>query len=276
MSSDFFKSEVKVISIIVRIIVVGLILWAYTEPPIAYYTFLQFIVFTICAFGIYFATKTKQTAWILLMVIVAVLFNPIIPIYLKRDLREFYYAITILILLLSIPSLRLSSNDNTLIDKYREPIKTIIWSIVLIVGALVFWHHIVGNPLDELALIQRAELATGVLVDSYEVEHESDRGVYISEVGVYSFTLPDGREFKTFTKNSSGEREEQIEYLPDNPSVNRVRWDGCQTLMEWLWRKVILGGILLILFVYPGFYLMFNGIKEIKNTVKSNNSYFKW
>lgn len=255
-------SKKNILFILARIIAIIFLLVAYTNQPISFYYFLRFIICAVAIYSAYFSFKTKQTIWIWLMSAIAILFNPLFPIYLERDLWEIYDAIAILILLLSIPSLRLNITDN-IIEKYREPIKTIIWSVVVIIFALLFWYHIVGDPIDEFALIQNSKLATGILIDSYEVDTGDERGT-VYDVGVYKFSLPDGRKFKAYTKNSLGELEEQIEYLPSNPSINRIKGEGCQSIIEWIGEKIIGGGLLLAMFLSPGFILARNGIKEIK------------
>jgi|WetSurMetagenome_2_1015567.scaffolds.fasta_scaffold191473_1 hypothetical protein len=257
-------SKKYIIFILARIIAVIFLLVAYTNQPISFYCLLRFIICVVGIYSAYFAFKTKKTTWVLLMSAIAILFNPLFPIYLERSQWELYDGISILILLLSIPSLHLSINDSSIVEKYREPIKTFIWSAALIIFALLFWYHIVGSPFDEFALIQKAKLATGILIDSYEVDTGDERG-NVYDVGVYKFSLPDGRKFKAFTKNSSGEREEQVEYLPSNPSINRIKGEGCQSIIEWVEIKIIGGGILLAIFLSPGFILARNGIKEIKN-----------
>jgi hypothetical protein len=151
--------------------------------------------------------------------------------------------------------------------KYRHASITILLGVALIIGGILFWYHIAGNPLDEFALIKRAKVAPCILADSYEDEHEDERGqVYPSEVGIYTFRLPDGREFKTYTEGPLGELEKQleVEYLPDNPSVNRIKGDGCQSIFEWLWRKMGIGGLLLLMCLAPGFLILREGIRKHK------------
>ena len=112
--------------------------------------------------------------------------------------------------------------------KVYESAKTIGWGIALFIGACWFWYSLTGNPLDELALIRRAKVAPVFLVDTLEREREDDRGhVYFSDVGVYTFRLPDGREFKASTRVPSGELNQEVEvkYLTDNPTVNRAKGD---------------------------------------------------
>ena len=75
--------------------------------------------------------------------------------------------------------------------------KITFWGIVC-VFAVAFVYHIGGNTLDELALIRRAKVATGILEDSWSIEQEVNNGrtMYTGEAGLYVFRLSDGREFK--------------------------------------------------------------------------------
>lgn len=154
-------------------------------------------------------------------------------------------------------------------NKMIATAKTILGGSLLLIGAVWFWYHAVGNPINEFALIRRAQIATGTLIDTYEDEQEDYRGhVYFSDVGVYTFNVPGGREFKTLTRVPTGQLKErqEIEYLSDAPSVNRVKGDGCRTVFELLWRKIGLGGLLLVLFAGSGIALLQNGIREIQKT----------
>jgi len=76
------------------------------QAPIGYYTLLRFGVCSTCAYGAYYAWKLERTAWIWAMAAVAVLFNPIFPIYLQRDYWEVIDAVVAAFLLSSIPLLR--------------------------------------------------------------------------------------------------------------------------------------------------------------------------
>jgi hypothetical protein len=62
--------------------------------PYGYYTFLRIVVCTSAAILCYaiFADENNLTSWSITFGLIAVLFNPIIPIHLKRD---FWYFIDI-------------------------------------------------------------------------------------------------------------------------------------------------------------------------------------
>lgn len=150
--------------------------------------------------------------------------------------------------------------------KLSDSIKTLLWGVLWVAVALWFMHYIAENPLNELALIRRAQVAAGSLTDTFEHEQEDERGrVYFSDVGVYTFRTPDGQQFQASTKVPIGQlsKQREVEYLPDDPAVNRIRGDGCASIFEWLWRKVGLGVILLALFLSPGITLLRKGIREI-------------
>ena len=56
----------------------------------------------------------------------------------------------------------------------------------------------------------------------------------------------------------------EVEYLPDDPSVSRIKGSGCQSVTEWLWRNVGLGIVLLAMLVAPSIVLFRQGFREIK------------
>jgi len=152
--------------------------------------------------------------------------------------------------------------EKTLVDS----IKTIVWGVILLFLGGYFWYYFAGNPFEELALIRRAEIATGSLSATYEDEQEDYRGhVYLTDVGIYIFQLPDGREFKASTKRPTGQLKERedVEYLPDKPAVNRVKGDGSQTVAEWFVRKVAIGSLLLVLALSPGAVLLRHAVRRI-------------
>ncbi len=152
---------------------------------------------------------------------------------------------------------------------YYELIKGLAFGILAMVGACWFVLHYAGNPFQEIALIQRGETTTGNLVDSFEIETAGSHDrIGVCDRGVYSYRLSDGREFKTFTDVPTGQLKEleKVEYLPDNPAVSRIKGDGCQTITEFLWRKVGLGGILFVAFLSIGFTVIRKAINEFKRS----------
>lgn len=153
--------------------------------------------------------------------------------------------------------------------------KKLIWGTLWILGAVWFCYYSFGNPLDELALIRRAQIAPGSIIDTWEdVEDGDDGRAHWFHGATYTYRLPDGREFTKSKTSVSGRLKEkfqnlqqpypiEVEYLPDNPKVSRIKGDGNSSITDWLWRKVGLGGLLLILLASPGIILLRNGVLEI-------------
>jgi len=66
-------------------IIAALLLLAIFPFPYGYYTFLRLTVFSGGIFFAHQSYRLEQFGWAIGMVIVAVLFNPLIPIYLSRE-----------------------------------------------------------------------------------------------------------------------------------------------------------------------------------------------
>ena len=155
--------------------------------------------------------------------------------------------------------------------------KAIIFGVLLILGACWFWYQLAGSPLAELALIRRARTAPGLIVDAWEDVEDGYEEAAWFHGAVYSYRLPDGREYKERTPERKGRLREQfrefeepypieVEYLPENPAVSRIKGYGCQSVGEWLWRKAGLGSLLLAVFLGGGVILLRDGIREIKKS----------
>jgi hypothetical protein len=66
------------------LIAAALLLIALADLPYGYYTFLRIVVCATSAFGALRAHQSNQSLWALVLVGVAILFNPVIPIYFSR------------------------------------------------------------------------------------------------------------------------------------------------------------------------------------------------
>jgi hypothetical protein len=64
----------------------ALLLLALANLPYGYYTFLRLVVSIVACFGLYRAFRQGYEGWALLLGGMALLFNPIIPVHLDRDL----------------------------------------------------------------------------------------------------------------------------------------------------------------------------------------------
>lgn len=68
-------------------IVIGLLIAAMLPIwPYFYYQFLRLAVFGAAAFSAYLYDEEKNQQWMLVMIVIAIVFNPVMPLYLDRQL----------------------------------------------------------------------------------------------------------------------------------------------------------------------------------------------
>ena len=99
---------------IARIAAIILLLWALARHPYGYYTLLRFVVCGVSAYGAYFSSEiiiNKGWAWI--FGIIAILFNPIIPIHLDRDTWAVIDVAVAVVLGVSIFMLKKETSEST-------------------------------------------------------------------------------------------------------------------------------------------------------------------
>ncbi len=81
-----FKSPA---SIVAKLIAAGLLFGALARHSYDYYTLLRWVVCGVSAFAAVRAADAHQIGWLWAFAIVALLFNPVIPVHLKRDTWAF-------------------------------------------------------------------------------------------------------------------------------------------------------------------------------------------
>lgn len=67
---------------IARIVAAAMLLWATQHNPSAYYDVLRFVVFGVSLFSAFVAYKLARKGWLLTFIVIALLFNALIPVYL--------------------------------------------------------------------------------------------------------------------------------------------------------------------------------------------------
>ena len=70
--------------------------------PYGYYVLLRWVIAGVAAFIIWVASKLEEQGWIWLMVVIAILFNPIIPVHLDKGIWVVIDFIAAIIFLVSI------------------------------------------------------------------------------------------------------------------------------------------------------------------------------
>lgn len=84
-----------------RLASIILLLWAQARHPSGYYTVLRFVVSATGAYGAYLSHLAGRKGWLLILSAMVVLFNPVIPIYLKKSQWTVFDQVTAGILLVS-------------------------------------------------------------------------------------------------------------------------------------------------------------------------------
>lgn len=74
--------------------------------PYSYFQILRWVVAGVAAYNAYLAYQLKKNGWVLIMVVVAILFNPISPIFLQKQTWVTLDLITAVIMFLSINKIR--------------------------------------------------------------------------------------------------------------------------------------------------------------------------
>ena len=95
-----------------KLIAIVFLLGAMGYWPYAYYQVLRWIVCAIAAYSAYLAYQSKKVGWTWIFGIIAVLFNPIIPIHLTREIWQPIDVIVAIIFFVSLFSKPESKGNN--------------------------------------------------------------------------------------------------------------------------------------------------------------------
>ncbi|OYV63593.1 MAG: hypothetical protein B7X03_01075 [Parcubacteria group bacterium 21-58-10] len=85
-----------------KIIAIGLLLGATGAHPYAYYQILRWVVCAAAAYAAYLYLQAERTALFWVFAAMAVLFNPIAPIYMNRNTWQNYDLIAAIIFFASL------------------------------------------------------------------------------------------------------------------------------------------------------------------------------
>ena len=275
----------KLFDILLRILTATILVVAvWTTQSHNYYVFLHWFIF-LCS--IYFAYRTKDVVgvWgirfgVLFFSATAILFNPFMQFAFPKPTWRIIDMVLIADLLLF---LKVKEYAESLSQKGKliyNLTKQCIYGVAALVVAIWFVSYMVKvNPYHEYQLITNSKIANGFItnVEEYEDEVEAPEAqgggsaMVTVDIYDYNFTTQDGKVINDRSSDlgymqdfKSKPLPIQVEYLPDNPKINRVKDETsqCKTLGEFIWRKLGLGGLLLIMFCSIGYTLIKNGIKE--------------
>lgn len=152
-------------------------------------------------------------------------------------------------------------------------IKSIFLGAIVIFAAFYFVYYIGGNPYYEYRLMKEGVTTTGFITDANEDVTDDDQGranftYYFS----YKFKTSDDKTIFSHG-NSDGRLPNELSelskpypikvvYLSAKPEINKIKNTMSPSINEFLWRKIILGILLLLTFSSIGAFIIRNGIKE--------------
>jgi len=86
----------------VRLCVIAMLLLALISLPYGYYILLRWVVTVTAGYIAYLAYIEKRQLWITIFIFIAIIFNPIVPIYLDRQIWSIINVIVVIFMLFSI------------------------------------------------------------------------------------------------------------------------------------------------------------------------------
>jgi hypothetical protein len=158
-------------------------------------------------------------------------------------------------------------------------IKTLLIGFAALFFAFWFVFYVTDNPLNEFLLITKGIEVSGKIYQAEEFVEDGDDGKAIFSYSyAYSFKLPDGKEIKS-GDHSGGRLPNEllnsnlpfpimILYLKSDPNINKLKSTLSKNIFEFIWRKIGLGTIFLILFSSIGISVIKNGIKDYNKSMK--------
>jgi Family of unknown function (DUF6804) len=260
-------------------IVVILVIAAVTKQNYNYYIFVHWSVFVA---SIYLAIKSRANGIfaIVLFGAFAVIFNPIREFIFRKEIWRIIDFIVSALIILSIDWKGYKESLSPRNKLIYSLIKQCFIGIIALIAA--FWFVIYStkvNPYYEFMLITKSKIADGFITNLKEYEDEVEipdsQGGGSKPVTVddyeYTFTTQDGKAIDSWSsdigyiENFTGQPLPiKVEYLPDNPEINRVKdeTNQCNTIGEFIWRRLVLGILLLIMFSSIGYHFIRIGIKD--------------
>jgi hypothetical protein len=104
-----------------------------------------------------------------------------------------------------------------------------------------------GNPWNELQLIQDGVSTTGSMVSFVDdlQEYDDGRRARIYYHVTYSYRAGDGHMYENVFDRSEPSETAEIEFLPSDPNVSRIKGVGQDTLLEWLLARGVQGALVM-------------------------------
>jgi hypothetical protein len=161
--------------------------------------------------------------------------------------------------------------------KYKTYMKILAPGLIVTGLACYGLYTSLDDAWQELKLMRNHETCSGYIIEIWEeMIGETDYGKLMWEYwGIYTYRLPDGREFTQYTRGHGRLKPEildhsmpypiEVEYLPDNPAISRIKGDGPNNILSWLRSEVADWGLLTFILLAVGVYLLLKAVRELRN-----------
>lgn len=142
---------------------------------------------------------------------------------------------------------------------------SVFWGLVMSVVMFAFWYSMAGHPLVEYRFMKQGVVINAEVGECRQevAENDSGQGGPYQHCG-YSYEV-NGNSYQGSSDfpQDVGETVEII-YLPDNPSVHREKVGAATGIFDFVFRKMLLGIVLLVMFVSPGIVFAYKGINKFR------------
>lgn len=102
MPKSWKMNKYLTFSVILRFVTACLLFWAIASHPYDYYILVRWITFGVGLFCIFIAYGVNNNAWIFLFGLLALIFNPIIPLHLSKNVWHIIDIISGILLIVSV------------------------------------------------------------------------------------------------------------------------------------------------------------------------------
>ena len=130
--------------IIARVIAITLLFLALGQLPYGFYKILRFVVCGVGAYGAYFSKNLEKIGWAWTFGIIAVLFNPLIPVHLDRPTWAIIDVIVAVVIIVSLFLLRKPTN---LSGKEDNAILVLFLLAGIFLAGFAFLVDFIGIPI---------------------------------------------------------------------------------------------------------------------------------
>ncbi|MBU1873615.1 hypothetical protein KJ688_07790 [bacterium] len=97
----------------VRLIASALLFIAIFDLPYGYFIFLRIFICILACLSAYTASEYKNKTWVWIFGITAILFNPIIPIYLDKEIWTVLDILAAILFAVSVKQIKTIEEDST-------------------------------------------------------------------------------------------------------------------------------------------------------------------